>query len=97
MTVFFLFYKNAFELFLYILALYGHQSEQKLFKLLGVDEPLQKVAPVLIVELQTLYTVRSGSGMSDLKQQAQVGLARLWAVKVNVDERHSILWQLEVI
>ena len=68
-----------------------------LLKRSGVGEPTQKIVPVLLVELQTPYTVKSGSGMSDYKQQAQVGLARLWAVKVNMDERYSILWQLEVI
>jgi hypothetical protein len=49
------------------------------------------------VELQTPLIVRSGNGTADLKKRGRVGLARLWAVKVNVDERHSILWQLEVI
>ena len=73
------------------------RSRQKLFKLLGVGEPTHKIVPVLLVELQTPNTVKSGSGMADYKQQVQVGLARLWAVKVNMDERYSILWQLEVI
>lgn len=70
---------------------YCVRAGDNLYKLSGVGEPLQKVVTVLIAELQTLYTVRSGSGTADLKKRVQVGLARLWAMQGNVDERHSML------
>lgn len=61
---------------------------------------MQKI--VLVQGWHFQHPLRSMQGVERLhrfrpKQRVQVGTARQWAVKVGMDERYPILWQLKVI